>query len=83
MAANVIELSSDMNFIVVDDAPASREGIVKSLKTLGFKNVFEGVSEGEALKFLQEKNFDFIICEKDMRQINGLEFLTEVRENIE
>lgn len=83
MAANVIELSSEMNFIVVDDAPASREGIVKSLKTLGFKNVFEGVSEGEALKFLQEKNFDFIICEKDMRQINGLEFLTEVRENVE
>ena len=83
MASNVIELSPDMNFIVVDDAPASREGIVKSLKTLGFKNVAEGVSEGEALKLLQEKNYDFIICEKDMRQINGLEFLTEVRENIE
>jgi tetratricopeptide (TPR) repeat protein len=83
MASNVIELSSDMNFIVVDDAPASREGIVKSLKTLGFKNVSEGVSEGEALKLLEEKIFDFIICEKDMRQINGLEFLTEVRENVE
>ncbi len=83
MASNVIELSSDMNFIVVDDAPASREGIVKSLKTLGFKNIEEGVSEGEALKLLQEKNFDFIICEKDMRQISGLEFLTEIRENVE
>lgn len=83
MASNVIELSSDMNFIVVDDAPASREGIVKSLKTLGFKNVSEGVSEGEALKLLQEKKFDFIICEKDMRQISGLEFLTEIRENVE
>lgn len=83
MAGNVIELSPDMIFIVVDDAPASREGIIKSLKTLGFKNVYEGVSEGEALKFLQEKNFDFIICEKDMKQINGLEFLSELRENVE
>ncbi|APJ04385.1 tetratricopeptide repeat protein [Silvanigrella aquatica] len=83
MASNVIELSSNMQFIVVDDAPASREGIVKSLKTLGFKNVSEGVSEGEALKLLQEKNFDFIICEKDMRQINGFEFLTEIQENVE
>jgi len=83
MAANVIELSSNMNFLVIDDSPASREGIVKSLKTLGFKNVFEGVSEGEALKFLQEKNFDFVICEKYMRQISGLEFLTEMHENVD
>lgn len=83
MASNVIELSSNMNFIVIDDSPASREGIVNSLKTLGFRNVTEGISEGESLSLLEEKAFDFIICEKGMRQVNGLEFLSEIRENIE
>ncbi|KAB8031796.1 tetratricopeptide repeat protein [Fluviispira multicolorata] len=83
MASTVIELSPDMSFLVVDDAPASRETIVKTLKTLGFKKVSEGISEGEALKLLQEKVFDFVICEKDMRQLGGYEFLMEMHENLE
>ena len=64
MAANVIELSSDMNFIVVDDAPASREGIVKSLKTLGFKNVFEGVAKARPLNFSKKKILILLFVKK-------------------
>lgn len=79
----VFELSPNMHFLVIDDSPSSRESIVATLKTIGLKKVTEGSSEGEALKLLKEKGFDFIICAKDMRQMNGLEFLATIRESME
>ena len=80
--ANSSELTTNTSFFVVDDAPTSRELMVQNLKKLGFREVTEGASEGEALATLEEKSFDLIICQKNMRQMSGYEFLSEMRENM-
>lgn len=75
-------LEPNMHFFVVDDS-SSRENIVKCLKTIGLKKVTESSSEGEALRLLKARKFDFIICAKNMEQMHGLEFLMTLQESME
>ena len=69
--------------MVVDDSPVIRHIVEKQLKMLGFGGFnFVGASNGiEALSMLEENKIDLIITDLHMPDMDGIEFVHEVREN--
>lgn len=78
-----IEMSPDHAFLVVDDGPTFREAISNALKTLGYRRVFQAVDGPVALQMLKSEQINFIICERNLRQMSGMELLKEIRETPE
>lgn len=69
--------------MVVDDSPVIRHIVEKQLKMLGFGGFnFLGANHGiEALSILEESKADLIITDLHMPDMDGIEFVKEVREN--
>ena len=69
--------------MVVDDSPVIRRIVEKQLKMLGFGGFnFLGAGNGVlALSLLEEKKVDLIITDLHMPDMNGIEFVREVRIN--
>ncbi|MGH1462454.1 MAG: response regulator [Neptuniibacter sp.] len=65
--------------MIVEDMQAMRMMIKTSLKHMGFKNFAECTNGYEASKRLKLMHVDLIVCDFDMPEKNGLEFLQEVR----
>src|SRR6184192_3874490 len=65
---------ADLSVLVVDDAVALRNALLRFLARRGIRG--EGVSDGaEALRVLQQRNFDVIISDVRMPGMSGREFL--------
>lgn len=69
--------------MVVDDSPVIRRIVEKQLKMLGFGGFnFLGAGNGVlALSLLEEKKVDLIITDLHMPDMDGIEFVREVRIN--
>jgi CheY-like chemotaxis protein len=69
--------------MVVDDSPVIRRIVEKQLKMLGFGGFnFLGAGNGVlALSLLEEKKVDLIITDLHMPDMDGIEFVKEVRIN--
>lgn len=69
--------------MVVDDSPVIRRIVEKLLKMLGFGGFnFLGANNGvEALSILEEKKVDLIITDLHMPDMDGIEFVGEIRKN--
>ena len=68
-----------MKILVVDEFSATRIIVTNILIDLGFVNTVE-VSDGyTALKTLKSSIFDCVIAEWDMKEMNGLELLKQIR----
>ncbi|MGB0205162.1 MAG: response regulator [Neptuniibacter sp.] len=65
--------------MIVDDMQTMRSMVKTTLKHMGFKQFAECTNGYEASKRLRLMNVDFIICDYDIPEKNGLEFLQEVR----
>jgi two-component system chemotaxis response regulator CheY len=72
---------SDPNtkFLVVDDFSTMRRIVKNLLKELGFNNVEEAEDGAEALAKLRAGDFDFVISDWNMPNMDGLALLKEVR----
>ena len=71
----------NMSFLVVDDFPTMRR-IVRSLLTeLGFTNVEEAEDGQDALNKLRAGNFEFVVSDWNMPNLDGLEMLKEIRQD--
>lgn len=72
---------SDPNtkFLVVDDFSTMRRIIKNLLKELGFNNVEEAEDGAEALAKLRGENFDFVITDWNMPNMDGLALLQAIR----
>lgn len=81
--SNYIEISSDLQFLIVDEAPTFREALSSALRTLGYKKVLGASDAIVALEMLKTEPVGFIICERNLRQTSGMEILKEIRENPE
>jgi tetratricopeptide (TPR) repeat protein len=79
--SNLLEIKSDLKFLVIDETPTFREAIGQSLKTLGFKNVLTAADGLGGLALLKSENIGFIICERVLKQVSGMEVLKEIRED--
>ena len=81
--ANFIEMPSDLGFLVLDDSATFRDAINTTLKTLGYKKIFMVCDEVTALELLRRETVGFIICERFLRQMSGMDLLKEIRETPE
>ncbi|MBC8945310.1 MULTISPECIES: chemotaxis response regulator CheY [Xenorhabdus] len=71
--------SKDLRFLVVDDFSTMRRIVRNLLKELGFNNVDEALDGAEALAKLRTAEFDFVISDWNMPNIDGLELLKTIR----
>lgn len=70
---------SDLFILIVDDSPTMRRIIKNTLERLGHKDSVEAGHGKEALQQLKQHPINFIITDWNMPEMNGLEFVTEIR----
>jgi two-component system chemotaxis response regulator CheY len=70
---------TDIRILTVDDSPTMRRIIVNTLKRAGFNNITEASDGREALARLKVEEFDFVITDWNMPEMDGLRFVSEMR----
>lgn len=68
-------------FLVVDDFSTMRRIVRNLLKELGFANVDEAEDGVDGLSKLQAGDFDFVVSDWNMPNMDGLEMLKKIRED--
>lgn len=77
-------LKKDTTFLCVDDDPVSLRVLVNTIKELGFTGlIFEAKDGLHALEIVRENlgdiDFDFVVSDMVMPEMNGIELLKELR----
>ena len=70
---------TSMKILIVDDSITIRRIISTALKTVGYSETVEAANGKDALAKLENGNVDFIITDWNMPEMNGLDFIKEVR----
>ena len=65
--------------LIVDDSFMFRQMLIDTLNVSGYTNVIESQDGYEALSKINQDNFDLIITDINMPNIDGLEFIQRVR----
>lgn len=73
------EAVHDAKILVVDDSKMMRIGIIRSLKQLGFQTMTEAENGREALELLEGTDYDLMLLDVEMPEVNGLQVLEELR----
>jgi two-component system, chemotaxis family, chemotaxis protein CheY len=68
-----------MKFLVVDDFSTMRRIVRNLLKELGFANIDEAEDGAIALQKLQAGDFDFVVSDWNMPNMDGLTLLQTIR----
>lgn len=71
--------NKDMSFLVVDDFPTMRRIVRSLLKELGFTNVEEAEDGQDALNKLRSGQFEFVVSDWNMPNLDGVEMLKTIR----
>jgi two-component system chemotaxis response regulator CheY len=69
----------NMKILVVDDFPTMRRIVRGALKQLGYANITEAVDGADALEKLKAGDFEFVVTDWNMPNMNGLELLKKIR----
>ena len=69
----------NLKILAVDDSPTMRRIIINTLKRAGFNDVDEATDGKDALAKMQVDEFDFIITDWNMPEMDGLTFVNSVR----
>lgn len=69
----------NMSMLVVDDFPTMRRIVRSLLKELGFTNVEEAEDGQDALNKLRAGNFEFVVSDWNMPNLDGLDMLKQIR----
>ena len=70
---------ADLKFLIVDDFSTMRRIVRGLLKEMGCNNAEEAEDGAVALAALKAQKFDFVVCDINMPNMNGFEFLKAVR----
>ena len=70
---------TSLKFLVVDDFSTMRRIVRNLLKELGFTNVDEAEDGAVALTKLREGNFEFVVSDWNMPNMDGLTLLQNMR----
>ncbi len=70
---------ADLKILAVDDSPTMRRIILNTLKRAGFTDVVEAVDGKDALAKMEVDNFNFVITDWNMPEMDGLTFVTNIR----
>lgn len=68
-----------MKFLVVDDFSTMRRIVKNILKQLGYENIDEAEDGAQAYSKLQNGQYDFVISDWNMPNMDGLELLKKIR----
>ncbi len=71
--------AKDMKFLIVDDFSTMRRIIRNLLKEAGFQHADEAEDGAVALQKLKAGNFDFVVSDINMPNLNGFELLQAIR----
>ncbi len=83
---NFEDIFINLRILVVDDISVMRLFIVKTLKELGVKKIFEAEDGNSALNsveenFINNKKIDLIISDINMPNMDGIDLLQAIRRN--
>lgn len=73
-------MSHEITIMIVDDSATMRKIAKHHLTQLGYNRIIEATNGMEGLKKLDEEKIDLIICDWNMPEMNGLQFLHTLRE---
>ncbi len=71
---------SSLRILLVDDSPTMRRILANSLKHLGYDDIIEAENGREALDKLHAEQFNFIVTDWNMTEMDGLTFVKTVKE---
>ncbi len=70
------------NILVIEDDPLTLRSVIDLLEAENFQ--VTGAADGEiALEIVANKTFDLIVCDLLLPKINGYEFLSSIRKNVD
>ena len=69
----------NLKFLVVDDFSTMRRIVRNLLKELGYPNVEEAEDGAIALQMLKKGNFEFVVSDWNMPNMDGLTLLQSIR----
>ncbi|HEY6352940.1 MAG TPA: chemotaxis response regulator CheY [Burkholderiaceae bacterium] len=70
---------ADLKFLIVDDFSTMRRIVRGLLKEMGCEKAEEAEDGAVALAALKAQKFDFVVCDINMPNMNGFDFLKAVR----
>jgi two-component system chemotaxis response regulator CheY len=70
---------ADLKFLIVDDFSTMRRIVRNLLKEIGYANADEAEDGVAALSKLRGGNFDFVVSDINMPNMNGFELLAAIR----
>jgi two-component system chemotaxis response regulator CheY len=70
---------ADLKYLIVDDFSTMRRIVRGLLKEMGCNNAEEAEDGAVALAALKAQKFDFVVCDINMQNMNGFDFLKAVR----
>ena len=68
-----------MKILLVDDSPTMRRILQNSLKHLGYEDVSEAENGRDALSMLHADQYNFIVTDWNMPEMDGLTFVKTVK----
>ncbi len=68
-----------MRILVVDDMPSMRQVMMHMLRSLGYDSLDEAANGVEALKKLRVQDYDLLITDLHMPNLDGRQLLEKVR----
>lgn len=71
--------SPDMKILIVDDFATMRRIVRNLLKELGYANAEEAEDGAAALSKLRSGEFEFVVSDLNMPNMNGFELLRQIR----
>lgn len=74
---------ASLKILAVDDSPTMRRIIVNTLKRAGYDDVTEASDGKDAMAKLQVDQFNFVITDWNMPEMDGLTFVTQIRSSDE
>lgn len=78
LSLNAYDVAS-MRALVVDDSSMSRKMICRVLNNLGISNIIEAVDGAEAQMLLEDTQFDFVVTDYNMPNVDGAELTAYIR----
>jgi len=70
---------ADLKFLIVDDFSTMRRIVRGLLKEMGCEKAEEAEDGAVALAALKAQKFDFVVCDINMPNMNGFDFMKAVR----